>query len=193
MTSKRTVLLGSLVAAVVLLACGGRTWVEGAVHDAVLRNSTVSVSGNDAAGGVVAAALVGAAATVATATGGRVVRWVGAVATLLAGVLAVVLTVGVLVDPAGVVGEHAAETTGRTGSVDADGSVTVWVWLSLLGAVLLTAAGGLALAGIRRWVGLSSRYDAPTGEARSAREASDWDRLSQGQDPTVDGTTDPPR
>ncbi|MDF8264118.1 Trp biosynthesis-associated membrane protein [Luteipulveratus flavus] len=195
MTSKRNVLLLALLGAVVLLATAGRTWVEGTLHDAVLQDSTVSVDGNDAASGVLAAGLVGAAAAVATATGGRVVRRVGAVATVLAGVLAIVLTVRVLLDPADVVGRQAAQTTGRTGTVPADGTVTTWVWVALLGGVLLAAAGALAFVGIRRWAGLSSRYEAPTGRGHATR-VSDWERLSQGEDPTVepgDAAGDPPR
>ncbi|AKU16750.1 Trp biosynthesis-associated membrane protein [Luteipulveratus mongoliensis] len=195
MTAKRTVLIEVLVAAVVLLACSARTWVEGTVSDVVLQDSTVSVSGSKAAAGVVAGALVGAAAAVATATGGRIVRWVGAIAALLAGLLAVVLTLRVILDPSDVVGRQAATTTGRTGSVEADGSVTVWVWIALVGALLLLAAGASATVGMRRWAGLSSRYDAPTAD-KPARQESDWERLSKGEDPTADAdvdAADPPR
>ena len=50
--------------------------------------------------------------------------------------------------------------------------------------VLTTLAGLAALAGARRWAGLSSTYEAP---ARSReRVVSDWDRLSLGEDPTRD-------
>jgi hypothetical protein len=40
----------------------------------------------------------------------------------------------------------------------------------------------LAIIGARTWSGLSSRYDAP-GKA-PARTRSDWDLLSEGEDPT---------
>lgn len=187
MTSKRNVLLMALAAGIVLLVCGARTWVEGTVSDVVLQQSTVSISGNEASSGVVASALVGAAAAVATATGGRVVRHVGAAATLLAGLLAAVLIVRTVLDPDGVIGRQAASLTGRTGEVDATGSTTIWIWFALLGALLLTAAGAGALVGVRRWSGLSSRYDAPAGQGEKApRAESDWERLSRGDDPTTD-------
>ena len=58
-----------------------------------------------------------------------------------------------------------------------------------LGGAVLVLAGGAALLGVRRWGGLTSRYDAPTEETstsgRATDEESDWDRLSRGDDPTV--------
>lgn len=187
MTSKRFVLIGTLLGAVVLLAAGARTWVHGVVTDVVLQNSTVSVSGSQAASGAVIGALVAAAGAVATLTGGRIVRVIGALATLLAGVLVLVQTTRVLLDPHDVVGEHAAETTGRTGEVDATGVVTAWPWLALVAALVLTAAGLLALVRAPRWAGLSARYESPadTDPARPTRAESDWDRLSRGDDPTT--------
>jgi hypothetical protein len=75
----------------------------------------------------------------------------------------------------------------------------------------MTVAGVAALAGAGRWSGLSSRYDAPSGDAASGDAAggdaaapeqaarrsreSAWEQLSRGEDPTA-GTgrnEEPPR
>jgi Tryptophan-associated transmembrane protein (Trp_oprn_chp) len=184
----KLLVLGTAAAAIlVLLAGGARTWVTGQVSDPVLAQTAVTVTGREAAAGVVATALVAAAAALAAVTGGRVVRWIGAIALTAAGLLAGALTLTVLLDAGAVVGRQAATQTGRTGSVEATGDPTMWVYLSLLAAAVLVLAGGAAVLGVRRWGGLASRYDAPT-EAQPARrgveEESDWDRLSRGEDPT---------
>lgn len=185
----KLLVLGTVVAAVVtLLASGARTWVNGRVSDPVLAETAVSVSGSDAAAGVVATALVGAAAVLAALTGGRVVRWIGAGALMLAGVLVVVLVLQVLLDPEAAVGRQAAELTGRTGSIDATGEPTFWVFLSLLAGAVLILTGGASLLSVRSWGGLSSRYEPPGEEPgpspRATEAESDWDRLSRGEDPT---------
>lgn len=178
------------VTVIVLLASGGRTWVDGQVSDAVLATSRVSVSGRDAAGGVIAAALVAAAAMLAALTGGRIVRRIGAVALALAGVLVIGLSLPVLTDAAGVVGERAAAQTGRTGSIDATGSPTAWVLVALVAGAVLVLCGLAALVSARHWGGLTARYDSPAGDAgadgsdRATPQESDWDRLSRGEDPT---------
>lgn len=178
------------VTVIVLLASGGRTWVDGQVSDAVLATSSVGVSGRDAAGGVIAAALVAAAAMLAALTGGRIVRRIGAVALALAGVLVVALSLPVLTDAAGVVGEQAAAQTGRTGSIEATGSPTAWVIVALVAGAVLVLCGLAALVSARHWGGLTARYDSPAGDAdadesdRATPQESDWDRLSRGEDPT---------
>jgi len=184
MTSKRNVLLVGAVAVLLLLVASSRTWVEGTVSDAVLQNARVTVSGSKAAPATVAAALVGAAAIVAALTTGRVARWIAAVLALLSGLLALGSALWLLHDPEGAVQSRASGVTGRTGHVAASSSLTFWVWVGVLGGVLLTLAGALCIAGVRRWSGLSSAYDAP--EAKRAPKVSDWDRLSAGDDPTAD-------
>lgn len=183
MTSKRSVFALGLVAVLLLLLSASRTWVTGSIADAVLQQAKVSVGGSSAAPVVTAAALVGAAAVIALLTAGRVARLIATAATGLAGVLALVGTLAVVRDPSGTVRDHAAASTGRTGDVVAQGVLTFWPWIAVLGAVLLVGAGVQAAIGGRRWSGLSSRYDAP---APRVRQTSAWDRLSAGEDPTTD-------
>ncbi|UIJ34112.1 Trp biosynthesis-associated membrane protein [Allobranchiibius sp. GilTou73] len=183
MTSKRSVFLVGLVAALLLLLAGSRTWVTGSVADAVLQRADVQVGGSSAAPVVTAGALVGAAAVIALLTVGRLPRSVAAVLAALAGVLALYGALHVITDPDATIRDHAAGSTGRTGDAVAHGALTFWPWVGVLGAVLLILTGVLGFVGGRRWSGLSSRYDAPAARKRTV---SAWDRLSQGEDPTAD-------
>lgn len=212
LTSKRTVLLLVLLAAGVLLVSGSRVWVNGSVDDPVLGASILHGTGSQVARGVLAAALVGAAAVVAAATSGRIVRRLAAAVVVLAGALGAAVIGSVVADPDGALGRLAATGTGRTGDVPAHGSVTLWVWVAALAAVVMTLAGLAALVGAGRWSGLSSRYDAPSAggaapgadgavpntagatpdaagptseqAVRRSRESA-WEQLSRGEDPTA--------
>jgi len=62
LTSKVSVILRALLGAGTLLASGGRTWVTGTVDDPVLGASRGTGTGSQVASGVVALALVAAAA-----------------------------------------------------------------------------------------------------------------------------------
>lgn len=185
---KLMLVLGTAVPVILVLAAGARTWVHGTVSDAVLADSRVSVTGSQASSGVVATALVAAAALLAALTGGRIVRWIGGVVLTLAGLMIAGMAVRVLLDPESVVGAQAAQRTGRTGSVEATGSTTVWVVLVVLAGVALVVCGLAALVSARSWGGLSSRYESPAVEAdrteRATPAESDWERLSRGEDPT---------
>lgn len=187
MSSKRSVFVVGLVAVLLLLLSASRTWVTGSIADAVLQQTEVSVGGSSAAPLVTASALVGAAAVIALLTAGRVARLIATAATALAAVLALVGTVLVVQDPARTVEDHVAASTGHTGDAVAQGALTFWPWVAVLGAVLLVGSGILAGIGGRRWSGLSSKYDAP---APRVRRTSAWDRLSAGEDPTTDDPRD---
>lgn len=182
MTSKRSVLLVGALGVILLIAANTRTWVSGSVTDAVLQQAHTTASGSKAAPALLASALVGAAAVLATLTTGRVPRWIAAVITLVAGVVSVVATLAVVRNPTRALGDVATSMTGHTGDRTVDASLTIWPWVAVLGGVLLTVTGVLAIIGARRWSGLSSRYDAPG--AAPVRKRSDWDMLSDGEDPT---------
>ena len=196
LTRKSTVVGLAVVGAAVVLVSAGRTWVTGTVDDAVLGASRIGGIGTEVAPGIVALALAAAAATLASATSGRVVRVVTVVVELVCALALGGLAARVLLDPSGVLGRVAATSTGRTGTIETHASAGPWPWIALSGAVLLVAAGLAGAVGSRRWRGLSARYDAPTGPgglpgrqgtgSRGERVASDWDRLSGGDDPTVD-------
>lgn len=169
------VVLGALA----VIVTASRTWVTGSVDDVVLGQTTVSATGSEVAGGVVALALVVVAGAVASATAGARARVVALVLTTLSALGGVALVARVLLDPEGALGPVAAAAAGRTGSIETHAAATGWPWTAAAGFVL----AGLALAGLARSRraarGLSSRYEAP-GRA----PASDWDQLSAGEDPT---------
>lgn len=180
--TKRNVLLAGAVAIVLLIAANSRTWVEGTVSDAVLENAHASASGSKAAPALLAATLVGAAAVLATLTSGRIARWIAAVIALLSGVVALIAVIVVIRDPSAALRDAATSMTGHTGDRELNADLTFWPWVGLLGAVLLLLTGLLAIFGAREFSGLSSRYDAPVD--KPAKRRSDWDLLSDGEDPT---------
>lgn len=176
------VVLGALV----VIVTASRTWLTGTVDDVVLGQSSVSATGSEVAGGVVAVALVVVAGAVASATAGPRARAVALVLTVLASLGGVVMVARVLLDPDGALGPVAAAAAGRTGSIETHAAAGAWPWAAAAGFVL-AALAVVGLAGVRRAApGLSSRYEAP-GRA----PASDWDQLTAGEDPTDVGP--PPR
>src|SRR5699024_2350319 len=128
------------------------------------------------------------AAAVATATSGRIGRWIALVALAAVGLGVIALSVRTLLDPAGVLGTVAAAQSGGTGAFEATGSASAWPWLASVSGVLLLLSCLGALLGSKRWAGLSSRYDSPVPEdaetrgARGERVDSAWDRVSRGDD-----------
>ncbi|WP_158607709.1 Trp biosynthesis-associated membrane protein [Flexivirga caeni] len=182
LTSKRSVLIVGALAVILLVVANGRTWVSGTVTDAVLRHAHTTASGSKAAPALLATALVGAAAVLATLTTGRMPRWIAAVLTLLAGVVSVIAALAAVRNPARTIGDIATSMTGHTGDRTVDTSLTIWPWVAVFGGILLALTGVLAIAGVRSWSGLSSRYDAPG--SKPVRTRSDWDLLSDGEDPT---------
>lgn len=191
LTSKAMVILLAVVGALIVLVSGSRTWVHGSVQDP-LGASQIAGTGTEVASGLAALALVGAAAALASATSGRVVRRLALVVLALTGLALGVLAGRVLQDPSGVMGSVAARAMGRTGSVQTHVSTTLWPWLCLLAALLLVVAAVGGWLGAASWRGLGARYEAQgtaTG-ARGQRVASDWDRLDAGDDPTAPGGRD---
>jgi uncharacterized membrane protein (TIGR02234 family) len=191
-TSKLAVVLLVLVGSGLLLASGGRVWVNGTVDDAVLGASRISGTGSEVASGVVALALVGAAAALASATSGAVVRRLTLVVLALAGAAEAVVAARVGLSPEDSLGSIAAKAAGRTGSIETHATATAWPWVCVVAAVLLVLAAVSGWLGASRWRGLGARYEAPatSAGARGQRVATDWDRLDAGDDPTVrDGGT----
>lgn len=181
------VVLLTLVAALLLIASGSRTWVTGTTADAVLGSASVSAKGTEVVAGLAALALAAAAAAVAAATAGRVGRWlaVGALCLVALG-LAAELVVFVA-DPGDALGRVAAKQLGRTGTMATHAALGSWPWLAVAAAVLLLAAAGFAAAGTRSWGGLGRRYekgDTDQAGPRGQRVRSDWERLDSGEDPT---------
>ena len=186
-TSKLTVILLALVGAGVLLTSGGRTWVTGTVDDPVLGSSRILGTGSELATGVVALALVAAAAALASATSGPVVRRLTLAVLALTGVGVAFVATRVALDPEQALGAVAARSLGRTGTIETNASATSWPWIAVVASVLLVLAAVAGWFGASSWRGLGARYEAPGAAAgpRGQRVASDWDRLDAGDDPTA--------
>ncbi|WP_068401034.1 Trp biosynthesis-associated membrane protein [Kribbia dieselivorans] len=187
LTSKGSVVVLAIVAAVVLMAAARQPWVTGTVNEVAA--SRVEATGSEVATGLVALALAAVASAIVAATSGRIVRLITVVLfwACLAGLVAT--TVRVIADPTGVLGGIAAVRTGLTGSIETTARLTAWPWVALFGEALFAVAGVATLVGMRRWKALGSRYEVDGQDvagARGERVSSDWDRLSAGDDPTQD-------
>ncbi len=199
-------LLGSSLAVAVL---GTRPWVTGLSSDVVLAGRGLTVTGDQAAPGLVALGLVALAASVAVLTTGRRLRQVSSVLLTLAALGALALTVGVLRDPSAALSAGSGPGAVGAASAATPGTLTPWPWPALLAALLTTVLGALSVPAGRGWEGLPSRFErprepgeaAPAGADRphgaagaaGAREASSaWDALSDGRDPTDDNPPDRP-
>lgn len=182
------VLLGAVTALLTVIVAG-RPWVVGTVDDAMIGGSRQEISGEQAVTGIVALGLVVLAGAVAAAATRRVGRRVSAVILFLISIGMAALVVRVLLDPDTILGSLTAAATGRTGSLTADGSATGWAYLALLPALLGLVVAALAWRGATAWPQPSSAYDRPDSERpgqQGQRVSTDWDRLTEGEDPTDD-------
>ncbi|MDN5766388.1 MAG: Trp biosynthesis-associated membrane protein [Humibacillus sp.] len=186
---KRGAALAVLLPAVALLGLATRPWASGRARD-VLTSGVTEVSGSTAAPGMVGVALVAVVALLGMMTGGRVIRAVSAAVLVVAAVGALAFTAMVVAQPVQAVGEAVARQLARTTAPETVASTTVWAWLGLVAAVLLTVGAVAASVSSRSWAGLSSRYEraakpasgerGPRGQVRTP-----WDELSEGGDPTL--------
>lgn len=182
--------LGTLVS----VAVGTRQWVSGTTDDAVLGQTTVTLTGSQVAPGAVALTLVVAAAVIASVLAGprlrRVVLAIGAAAALGH----VLLIAWVLARPEATLGPAAATAAGRSGSLPVQAVVSGAAWVGLAAALVLLAAASGALVSVGRWQSSDARYastpaagdDPPAASAgaRGERAHEEWDALSAGHDPT---------
>lgn len=173
--------------AAVVIAVAGRTWADVRLDlPAPLPSSTVSLTGRQLHGLPFAlgiAGLAGALAVIATR----------GVARIVVGALQVVFGAAIGAASIAAIGSaHVLATAAagsRTGQVGA-GAATVYPWWvgSVIGGALLVAGGVVVALRGRRWPGMSSRYDAPGArrERRGDPDATLWDTIERGEDPTVD-------
>ncbi len=205
--SRLAVVLLVLAGAGLVLASAGRSWV-GAAVTGVPGLPTVSASGQDAAPGLSAAALVAAAGAAALAVAGRVVRMVVATLLVLAGAALLALVWSVVADPAAALAPTLVAATGQTGAAPGSAArLTGWFWPAAAGGVLVAGGGIIGVLRGRSWALGGRRYQAGAGAAAPAGGAAPpgggsgapaggggaaardsaldaWDALSRGDDPT---------
>jgi uncharacterized membrane protein (TIGR02234 family) len=176
-------LLGGLGAAIVV-GFAGRTWATVAEHGSGLETFHQQLTGRSLSGVIAAlgwAGLAGIAALLATR------GWVRVAIGVLLAAFGVVIAV---VSPLAVRHAHVVSAAGEKTNLARLGGdlavhVNAWWVLSLIGGVLLAAAGLLTIVRGRQWPGMSARYDRP-GAAPPAGDdpASLWKALDRGDDPT---------
>lgn len=212
-----TLLLGAAGAAVVLVAVR-QDWARVlTVQPHPLPASTAVVRGQDllpAAGALGLAALAGLAAVVATRrlvrrlTGGLLAAFGVGIIVALSMPVTDAQVRGAVTGAAGTASSVAGGSTvdggttpgGGVAGISVASHVTMaafpWRWVAVAGAVLIVAAGLLAVWRGSRWPVMSSRYDRPArAAARQAPAGTDpaalWEALSQGVDPTETEQTEP--
>jgi hypothetical protein len=184
--AKRYAVLAVLLPAAVTLLLTTRTWVVGEARD-VLSAGTTSVSGGEAAPGVVGLVVVTVVGVLGLLTGGRIIRAVSGVVLVLAALGAAVVSLLVALRPVDTVSAAVARELARTTAPAATGATTTTGWAALVAACVLVVGALVAALSSRGWGGLSSRYErgarpvaGPRGQVRNA-----WDELSEGGDPTL--------
>ncbi|WP_374773539.1 TIGR02234 family membrane protein [Streptomyces sp. NBC_01310] len=188
-------LLGTLGATVVLLA-SGRTWARGttAIDGDALQ---LAADGRAVTGLPAALAIVGLAALVAVfAVRGKSRLLVSALLALSG--LGAALSALFGADGRRALDAQAARTTADTAAHAAGLTQTTWPYVTAAGAVLILAAGLLALRFGGGWPSMGGRYERD-GSARPRRVAAVdpdrpedlWKALDRGEDPTTDPTTHP--
>ncbi len=157
------------------------TWITATITTAGLGTSTFTVSGSQAAVGLVAMSLVALAGTVAVlATGGRTRTFVGVFVALVGcGMVALATVPGVR--PAEAARGPVVNQVGSvTGTLETDG--TLWWVLAVVGGLLVISGGVATVRGGRSWATMSARYD----RSSSPRRTDPWSALDRGEDPTED-------
>ena len=190
MSSRRgltTAVLLCLLGAFVVLVAAGRPWVSVEVPAGPLADARTDVhTGTELVPGLSALGLLGLAGVVALAATRRIGR-------VLVGVVLVATGGGVVASVLSAYGTALAEELPDQ-PTDAAATLSVWSVLTLLGGVLLVAAGVLTVARGRTWAELGQRYEAPAGAApqtpteqptEQPTERSLWEALDRGEDPTT--------
>lgn len=193
LTSRAGAIGIAAVSALTAAATAGRPWIQGTVDDAMIGGSVQEATGDQAVTGYVALGLVILAGAVAAAATRRIGRRIAAVILLVTAFGLAALVLRVVLDPGSVLGSIAAANTGRTGALTATATATSWAYIALLPALGGLIVAVLAWRGARAWPEPKAAYDRPGGERagqRGERVTSEWDRLTEGEDPTVDRSPD---
>lgn len=191
-----------LLAVVATIAAGAlgiisstQTWLVATLSDGA--HGGLPVAGASALPVLAPLSLAALALGLALSIVGRVLRYVfGALSVVMGGVLAALTAQIAFAPAASHVGSTVTEATGITGadavaSLVSSITVTPWPAVTLVGWIVLLAAGVLTLATAHTWRGAGRRYrtDAAPAAAPAASRPhdaiDDWDDLSRGADPTA--------
>ncbi|MGO1539022.1 MAG: Trp biosynthesis-associated membrane protein [Leucobacter sp.] len=194
--SKRALITQIFLWGVLALIATTQTWVSIEV-DAGAGVQQFEASGQSLNAALSPIAVATLAAAIALTIAGRVFRRILSVLVVLLGVGLIALVVGVMQDPAAASAGGLAELTGLTGGGNAElvTSMTVSVWPVVLGVsgALTCLSGAFVTVLSGRWVKSGQKYEAGAAPARAqspgSDRISDWDALSDGDDPSEEGDT----
>lgn len=164
---------------------GGQSWASVHVVDSVVASR--SVTGTELTGAATALGWAGLAGLAALfAVGGRVRAGLGALLALFGVGLVYVSATSTGHEHALSVAADKSQSILMAGPISVD--TTGWPVVSLLGGVLLIAAGLLTAVRGARWPGMSSRYERsperPVERSGAPDSAGMWKALDRGEDPT---------
>ncbi|MFA7497083.1 MAG: Trp biosynthesis-associated membrane protein [Leucobacter sp.] len=185
---KPVALAGIALAGAVALGAGSQTWISFMLADT---HSLETVTGHDVNAALSPVAIALIAAALALAIAGPVFRRILGALVALLGAGTAALAIGVLADPTSALVGRVTEITGLSGG---SGSSIVWMEMSMWGyvcavaGVLAVALGAVVLVTAGRWAAAGRKYDSDTRRVDPAKpdRISDWDALSEGDDPSDD-------
>lgn len=199
--AKVTAALLAAAGAGLILTSDGRGWANATITSPV--RLSVHASGSNITSLPYALGLAGLAGAVALFAVRRIGRYLVGLVLLGAGlgtIAAVATNLGHLDSTQ--LAKAAEQTLGAGGAQLSDVTNTAWPYVTIVGGVLLAAAGALTLARGKSWTGLSNRYEVTAktaGQAAGPAEGSAqpsnadveptsrdlWDSINRGADPTV--------
>ncbi|MFC0674848.1 Trp biosynthesis-associated membrane protein [Brachybacterium hainanense] len=189
MISRRSAVLAGLALSAGMAGLTRTTWTTASAVDLAGTTRDLDIAGGDVAPGVLALALVGIAASLATSLSSAWIRLVSGPALVLAGLGAAAAAMLVRADPLGTSRSAIAEAVGVVGG-EAAAESTLWPLGVLVPAALLVVLGVLVLRGGGAW-SRSSRHARATRSAVAVRDvdpaedpAGVWDALTLGEDPS---------
>jgi uncharacterized membrane protein (TIGR02234 family) len=170
---------GCVLGGAVALFAVGRVWLHYTVPRNGLADLRATATGHATAGAAGTLALVVLAGVVVLPATRGLGRRVAGVLVALAGLgigYVAVLTIAFTTD----------QLDAPDASTYTDGRATAWPWIALVAGVVAIATGVFAALASGGWPAMGRRYE-PAGAAkqRPATETSIWDRLDEGDDPTV--------
>jgi uncharacterized membrane protein (TIGR02234 family) len=170
---------GCVLGGAAALFADGRVWLRYTVPRIGLADLRATATGHATAGVVATLALVVLAGVVVLPATRGLARRIAGVVIALSGFgigYVAVLTIALTTD----------ELDVPAASTYTDGRATAWPWIALVAGVVALATGVFATIASGRWPAMGRRYQS-AGAARRGpiTETSIWDRLDEGDDPTV--------
>lgn len=177
------ILVGIAVAGLIVL-----TWTQPWFDLTLATGKSLSVPGQSAAPALSALGLASLALMGALSIAGRGIRLgLGALEAAI-GVAVVVVTVGVLADPAGASASTVTAATAVSGpqsiaALITSSAMSAFPPLAVVAGVLTVAVGLAVVLTGRRWPGPTKKYEAAP-DTDTGTPVGAWDSLSDGSDPT---------